>query len=113
MIASLAGPDLVDALIQSARRGHRYALRFLPIALGLGFERVTDTTAGRWNAARGSPEVSCGALRVYIPFPGSKSRRVDPYEVRRVLAFADSVIRDPETPSPLRSTAWCLSKQLR
>ena len=113
MIASLASPALVEALMQSARKGHRYAFRFLPIALGLGFERATDTTAGRWNEHRQAPDAACGSIHVYLPLPGTKSRTVDRREVARVLILADSVVKDPNTPSPVRSTAWCLAGQLR
>ena len=113
LIATLQDPLVTRELMRSARQGRRFAFRFLPIALGLGFERVTDSTAGRWDKARGIPAERCGTLNVYLPNRPGTGRRPDPRAVRHALRLADSVVADPESPDPIRSSAWCLAAQLR
>jgi hypothetical protein len=112
LIASVQDPAIIRELMRAARLKQRYAFRFLPIALGLGYSRVADTTAGHWDRSQGLPAEGCGPIQVFIPTVARRTRSVDQREVRRARALADSVVADSATPPEVRSSAWCLSAQL-
>ncbi len=113
LFATIRRPEVLTALMRSARGGERQAFHFLALQSGFGYSRVADSIPGRWDFAHNRPASSCGPMKIYLISTDLPAAPPDPSIVARIQALADSIAKAPRIRPDIRTSAWCLSAQLR